>query len=199
MKNTPSNTTDFSLSGLVVLLLLRILSWFIRIDEFLSSFESFIQSQLHSVFSTALKVWPERKHLKTELPSRQFCFHEKGDYEKICREDVEIIMERLGLFCNPDGEKLQEKLGLDELSVLFEEKEPSLEEVKEAFDVFDENRDGFIDARELQRVLCSLGFREASELEECKSMIGAFDENGDGCIDFNEFVKFMENSFAEDN
>ena len=79
---------------------------------------------------------------------------------------------------------------------MFEDQEPSLEEVKQAFDVFDENKDGFIDARELQRVLYILGLKEARELENCKKMIRNFDENQDGRIDFNEFVKIMENSFC---
>ncbi|KAK9188953.1 hypothetical protein WN944_020358 [Citrus x changshan-huyou] len=82
-------------------------------------------------------------------------------------------------------------------ALLFEEKEPSLEEVKDAFDVFDENKDGFIDALELQRVLCILGMKEGFQLENCKKMIKTFDENGDGSIDFKEFVKFMESSFVE--
>ncbi|KAK9200666.1 hypothetical protein WN944_015864 [Citrus x changshan-huyou] len=90
-----------------------------------------------------------------------------------------------------------QKLGSAELSWLFEEKEPSLEQVKEAFDVFDENKDGFIDAMELQRVLCILCLKEGFELENCKKMIKTFDENGDGRIYFKEFVKFMETSFVE--
>ncbi|KAL0431721.1 UNVERIFIED_CONTAM: putative calcium-binding protein CML46 [Sesamum radiatum] len=73
---------------------------------------------------------------------------------------------------------------------------PNLEEVKEAFDVFDSNRDGFIDAEELQKVLCALGLKEGSEMENCRRMIGLFDENGDGRIDFDEFVKFMESSLC---
>ena len=68
-------------------------------------------------------------------------------------------MTRLGIFRNPESEKLQ-RLGSDDILSLFEEKEPGLDEVKEAFDVFDENRDGFLDAREIQRVLCTLGFKD---------------------------------------
>lgn len=107
-----------------------------------------------------------------------------------------MVMEKLGIFCSPEGEELQEWFGSNELSGLFDEKEPSLEEVKEAFDVFDENRDGFIDAGELQTVLCILGLKEGKQLENCKKMIRTFDENRDGRIDFNEFVKFMENGFC---
>ncbi|EYU34653.1 hypothetical protein MIMGU_mgv1a026006mg, partial [Erythranthe guttata] len=83
---------------------------------------------------------------------------------------------------------------------LFEERSPCLDEVKEAFDVFDENRDGFIDAKELQKVLCALGLNEGLneglEMDKCRRMIGVFDENGDGRIDFDEFVKFMEINFC---
>jgi len=116
--------------------------------------------------------------------------------EDISRGDAEEVMERLGIFCSSEDGRLQEKLDPDDLSKLFEEKEPSLDEVKGAFDVFDENSDGFIDSKELQRVLSVLGFKEGGDMENCRRMIGLFDENGDGRIDFGEFVKIMENSFC---
>ncbi|CAI0438267.1 unnamed protein product [Linum tenue] len=114
----------------------------------------------------------------------------------ISREDVEVVMGKLGYFCDPEGQQLKQSMGADQLLELFDEKEPSLEEVKEAFEVFDVNRDGFIDETELQRVMCQLGLKEGVELESCKKMIGAFDVNGDGRIDFCEFVKFMDHSFC---
>ncbi|XP_039046930.1 probable calcium-binding protein CML45 [Hibiscus syriacus] len=64
-----------------------------------------------------------------------------------------------------------ENEGIAPIDWLFEEEEPSLTEVKEAFDVFDENKNGFIDAKELRNALFSLGFiKEASE-DDCKRMI----------------------------
>ncbi|CAK9186078.1 unnamed protein product [Ilex paraguariensis] len=78
-----------------------------------------------------------------------------------------MVMTKLGIFCHPEDEKLQERLGSDDVTNLFDEKEPSLEEVKGAFYVFDENRDGFIDAMDLQRVLCALGLKEGLEIENC--------------------------------
>ncbi|RRT38981.1 hypothetical protein B296_00040689, partial [Ensete ventricosum] len=111
------------------------------------------------------------------------------------REDVEMVMDVMGLRCSSDGEPLRE-VSSDELSSLFEEKEPSLEEVKETFRVFDQNGDGFIDALELQRVLTGLGFVEGSETDACGRMIELYDENHDGKIDFVEFVRLMEMSFC---
>ncbi|XP_044468565.1 probable calcium-binding protein CML46 [Mangifera indica] len=127
------------------------------------------------------------------------CFQEKQNHDdgSLSREEVETVMKNLTLFCGPGGPELPGKIGSREISELFEEKEPSLEEVKEAFDVYDQNKDGFIDARDLQRVLQVLGIEEGFELENCRKMIGKFDDNGDGLIDFTEFVKFMENSFVE--
>ena len=106
--------------------------------------------------------------------------------KKLCLGDLPLVMENLGSLCDDNGSK--------EIADLLEE-EPSLEEVKEAFHLFDENTDGFIDAGEIKKVLHVLGFVRASE-SECKRMIKTFDHNGDGRIDFEEFVKLMEDSFC---
>ncbi|KAI3808664.1 hypothetical protein L1987_24621 [Smallanthus sonchifolius] len=111
-------------------------------------------------------------------------------------DDLELLMADLGVSCHPGGEKLPEVLNSTYIYNVFEAEQPRLGEVKEAFDVFDENKDGFIDAGELQRVLSVMGLKERVEVEDCRKMIGAFDENADGRIDFNEFVKFMENTFC---
>lgn len=116
----------------------------------------------------------------------------------IMREEVELVMERMGLKMTGNEEsepKLKEVMGMEEVVAMFDEMEPSLEEVKEAFAVFDENGDGFVDVVELQRVLWKLGF-ERMGLDSCREMIGAHDENGDGKMDFGEFVKFMESSLS---
>ncbi|MBA0559837.1 hypothetical protein Golob_016780, partial [Gossypium lobatum] len=132
-----------------------------------------------------------------ECPSKEASFNNnKEDCAIVCRKDVEKFMGNLGIFCSLESEELQESYGSDELSRLFEEEEPSLKELKEAFDVFDVNRDGFIDAQELQRVLCILGLKEGLKVDNCNKMIENFDEKRDGRIDFQEFVKFMEHSFC---
>ncbi|CAN1133945.1 Probable calcium-binding protein CML46 [Linum perenne] len=114
----------------------------------------------------------------------------------ISREDVGLVMEKLGFLSNPEGEQLRQTMGSDQILELFDEKEPSLEEVKEAFEVFDTNGDGFVDEFEMQRVMVGLGFKEGFGVESCREMIRVFDENGAGRIEFGEFVKLMENSFC---
>ncbi|KAF8041458.1 hypothetical protein BT93_A0149 [Corymbia citriodora subsp. variegata] len=126
----------------------------------------------------------------------------------VYREDVEVVMGKLGLFCShesSDGDSelisRDRPMSCDGISRVFKEEAASVEEVREAFYVFDVNRDQFIDTKELQRVLCALGFDkrggEGGGLEEdCERMIRVFDEDGDGRIDFQEFVKLVEKCFS---
>ncbi|KAI3747277.1 hypothetical protein L6452_09731 [Arctium lappa] len=114
---------------------------------------------------------------------------------------VEIYPEHyFGGFGHPEDEKLPEVLTYTDLFNIFEdifkEEQPRLDELEEAFDVFDENKDGFIDARELQRALFALEMKEIADIQDCKKMIRAFDDNTDGRIDFNEFVKLMETTWS---
>lgn len=128
----------------------------------------------------------------------------KEEDRMLTREDVEMIMEGMGMpliISSACSEKLPKDFpgssARDELSMIFDDKEPSLEEVKDAFRVFDDNCDGFIDSVELQTLLCKLGFREdQAELDACRQMIDEHDQDKDGMIDFNEFVRFMESSFC---
>nr|GMC69665.1 probable calcium-binding protein CML30 [Ipomoea batatas] len=84
---------------------------------------------------------------------------------------------------------------LEEVSHLFDENEPSFEEIKETFDMFDEDGDGYIDEKDLGKLLFRImGFCEFSQ-QDCRGMIKAFDENKDGRIDIGEFLKLMEDSF----
>ncbi|KAF2604608.1 hypothetical protein F2Q70_00027573 [Brassica cretica] len=114
----------------------------------------------------------------------------------LCIEDAEMVMKSLGLITDTESLGLQKRYTAEELSNLFEEKEPSLEEVKQAFDVFDENRDGFLDPVDLQRVLTILGLKQGSNLDNCRRMISSLDGNKDGRINFHGFVKFMENNLC---
>ncbi|KAH7434410.1 hypothetical protein KP509_06G016200 [Ceratopteris richardii] len=64
-------------------------------------------------------------------------------------------------------------------------------DLRAAFDLYDKNNDGFISVTELQSVLVSLGFEEATNLGKCKSMIESIDSNGDGVVSFDEFKAMM--------
>ncbi|KAG5624243.1 hypothetical protein H5410_009461 [Solanum commersonii] len=129
---------------------------------------------------------------KNKTPKKLKSISEKLVDGSLNREEVEMVMANLGIFANPEGVKIQGRLDSNDIFELFgEELEVKEQEVREAFDVFDENKDGFINERDLQRVLCALGLKGVAELDSCKKMIMAFDENGDGRIDFQEFVKML--------
>lgn len=160
----------------------------------------FVQPPLKFV-STIWKVWTQR------LPELFIASHDQysgiGSHQggladgKLSKEEVEMVMRRLGICYvgtkGGDNDSREQNIVGEELKDMFEEEEPNLEEVKQAFDVFDEDRDGFIDAADLQRVLWRLGLVKDSGISKCVSMIKAVDMNEDGMIDFNEFVRFMEN------
>ncbi|KAG1338876.1 putative Calmodulin-like protein 7 [Cocos nucifera] len=113
--------------------------------------------------------------------------------------DVEMVMKRLGLWNSEEeiddeecGGKCKDCMLMDEAYILLEEKEANLEELEEAFAVFDENGDGLISAKELRSVMQKLGFEEGKELEDCNKMLRAYDEDGDGKINFEEFKNMLE-------
>lgn len=116
-----------------------------------------------------------------------------GDSEKLSKSDVKMVMESLGM-----GYEIERNDGADELlGEMFDDEEPGLEEIKEAFDVFDDNKDGFIDSTELRRVLICLGVKgKMVTVEECRRMIRVADEDGNGRVDLNEFLKFMQTCFC---
>ncbi|OIW15928.1 hypothetical protein TanjilG_04463 [Lupinus angustifolius] len=64
--------------------------------------------------------------------------------------------------------------------------------MKEAFNVFDQNRDGFITVEELRSVFASLGLKQGRTVEDCKKMIMKVDVDGDGMVDYNEFKQMMK-------
>ena len=213
MDKTQKDESLSPISLLVFLSLLIILSWATILRDLYSSFRLIPQIFINFFYGAWKKVWNERKATIQEASIHKLCTHENVDNEKLSEEvemvlkkegdenklsvgEVKIVMEKIGTLCDdqPDAENYEEGMGPDEIAGLFEE-EPSPEEVKEAFDIFDENNDGFIDAGELGRVLCSLGLMEPLEVE-CQRMIRVFDDNGDGRIDFKEFVKLVEHSFC---
>ncbi|KAI7737567.1 hypothetical protein M8C21_019528 [Ambrosia artemisiifolia] len=117
---------------------------------------------------------------------------ENGRAKKALGMNSKIMMGRLGMFWDPDDQ--YESIGLDDMADLFVEDEPSLDEVKDAFSVFDKNGDGYIDAKELQNVLSEMGFLQISE-SDCRSMILGYSAHKDGKINFQAFLKVVEDAF----
>jgi len=66
------------------------------------------------------------------------------------------------------------------------------EELREAFNMFDKNRDGSISVHELAQILQNLN--QGATTDEINEMIKQVDADGDGEIDFDEFVTMMANA-----
>lgn len=121
--------------------------------------------------------------------------------EELSHHDIKVIMGRLGLLgpreevvdVDVDGGGGECRL-VEQVDALLEEKKASLDELKEAFCVFDRNEDGFISPGELWCVMRRLGLQEGLKLEDCERMIRAFDFDGDGRISFSEFTRLLENA-----
>merc|ERR1712244_99270 len=64
-----------------------------------------------------------------------------------------------------------------------------VEEIREAFKVFDINKNGFISAEELRQVMTNLG-EEVTD-EEVNEMIRDADIDKDGLVSYEEFVIMM--------
>ncbi|GER49054.1 centrin2 [Striga asiatica] len=73
--------------------------------------------------------------------------------------------------------------------------EQKRKEIKDAFEQFDTDRSGTIDANELNEAMRVLGF-ESSE-EEITRIIAEVDKDGSGTIDFDEFCFMMTAKFGE--
>uniref|UniRef100_A0A0D6R0B8 EF-hand domain-containing protein n=1 Tax=Araucaria cunninghamii TaxID=56994 RepID=A0A0D6R0B8_ARACU len=65
------------------------------------------------------------------------------------------------------------------------------EDLKEAFKMFDADKSGTISARELHKVLKSLG--DKSTMEDSTRMVKSVDRDGDGLVNFEEFKGMMKN------
>ncbi|KAH7556962.1 hypothetical protein ACOSP7_026287 [Xanthoceras sorbifolium] len=67
--------------------------------------------------------------------------------------------------------------------------EGSVKELKDAFDLFDVDKNGVISVAELHSVLKNLG--EKCSMKDCAKMISQVDTDGDGNVNFEEFKKMM--------
>ena len=68
--------------------------------------------------------------------------------------------------------------------------EDKINEYKEAFDMFDRDKQGTISCDEIYKIMKNYG--NPMKKEEIENMIEEIDEDGDGEINFEEFVTMME-------
>eukprot|EP00761_Pharyngomonas_kirbyi_P012427 gb/GECH01012454.1/.p1 GENE.gb/GECH01012454.1/~~gb/GECH01012454.1/.p1 ORF type:complete len:165 (+),score=61.94 gb/GECH01012454.1/:1-495(+) len=73
--------------------------------------------------------------------------------------------------------------------------EEQKQQLKEAFDLFDTDGSGTIDAKELKVSMRALGFEPKSG--EIKKMISDIDRDGRGVLDFQEFLDLMTAKMSE--
>lgn len=67
---------------------------------------------------------------------------------------------------------------------------------KKAFDMFDKNKDGVIDAVELENVLKTIGHKPTQS--DVLDVFRDVDKNNDGKIEFREFLYLMKQSMVVD-
>merc|ERR1739848_260855 len=73
--------------------------------------------------------------------------------------------------------------------------EEQMDEVREAFNLFDNDQSGAIDVRELKAAMRALGFEVKNE--ELKKMVSDGDNDGNGTIEFAEFLQMMTGKTGE--
>ena len=64
-----------------------------------------------------------------------------------------------------------------------------MEEIREAFNLFDTDASGSIDAKELKAAMRALGFQVKKA--EIRKMIADIDKDASGAIEFDEFIEMM--------
>ncbi|XP_074289101.1 putative calcium-binding protein CML45 [Silene latifolia] len=117
---------------------------------------------------------------------------------RIAKEKACNVVKQLGLVKEEEGESrfdiLEEELEVKEVlkDLEVEEKNEKEQLLKQAFMVFDEDNDGYIDAKEIKRIFVCLGLDNGWDMIEIEKMIKAVDLNLDGKVDFHEFELMME-------
>ncbi|TMS35657.1 hypothetical protein L596_003015 [Steinernema carpocapsae] len=145
--------------------------------------------------ATISKFTREPVRLLEEFKEAFELFDKDGD-GRITADELGTVMESLGQ--NPSRQELQDMVNeidedgngtieLEEFVRMMSRKVLESEnerELREAFQVFDKDNDGYISARELSFVMCNLG--EKLSEDEVIDMIKEADLDGDGRVNFAE-------------
>jgi len=131
-------------------------------------------------------------------------FDKNGD-GKISGEELAGVMSALG--SEPSQEEVTRMMkemdsdkdgfvSLDDFAEFCSKKvdgdESGVKELRDAFDMYDQDKNGLISTNELHLVLSRLG--ERCSVEDCSRMIQSVDSDGDGNVNFDEFRRMMTSS-----
>ncbi|KAG8485504.1 hypothetical protein CXB51_019051 [Gossypium anomalum] len=108
-----------------------------------------------------------------------FCLIDKDSDGFISMEELASVVQTLD-----DANPIKE-----DQNMMMMMMENEVDELKEAFKVFDRDQDGFISANELRQVMMNMG--ERLTMEEAEQMIREADLDGDGVVSFDEFARMM--------
>ncbi|KAJ8565443.1 hypothetical protein K7X08_008019 [Anisodus acutangulus] len=115
---------------------------------------------------------------------------------KAAEELAEVMVKEMD--CNGDGfvdlDEFLNVMGVEKDQVFGDSVKDIDQLIREAFLVFDADKNGLISAKELRRVLISLGCVNCS-VKECRRMIKGVDKDGDGFVNFEEFKEMMAAGF----
>lgn len=103
------------------------------------------------------------------------------------------VVEKLGLMAIQQDEEVHndEEVRAEEVLGGIDDMQERNRLLREAFEIFDEDGNGFIEAAELKRVLESLGLDKGWDMGEIEKMVRVVDLNLDGKVDFVEFEWMM--------
>lgn len=119
---------------------------------------------------------------------------------RIKKENARQVVEKLGLMYGSKEDKPSrfeltgegdDEVPVEEVLGELEDMSKRSELLHEAFKIFDEDGDGYIDAMELKRVLDCLGLDKGWDINTIEKMVKAVDLNFDGKVDFSEFELMM--------
>lgn len=104
---------------------------------------------------------------------------------KTSPEEVKKIMTEI----DSDGDGFIDLKEFEAFYLAGAGKDTNDQELRDAFALYDKDKNGKISAIELHSVLKSLG--EKCSVKDCRKMISSVDVDGDGCVNFEEFKKMM--------